>query len=85
MKPEFVLAWSNAIAQMDLEPFTAGCKVILSWSVTVEPAPEVVKSDPVMLQVLFETDADVPNATILQVAVLSEASETVLPIMSTER
>ena len=70
---------------MYLEPAIAGCKVILSWSVRAVPAPEVVKSDPVMEHVLFEVVATAPNATVLQEAVLSEASETVLPIMSTER
>ena len=85
MNPEFVLAWSNASAQMYLKPLAAGCKVIVSCSVSVVPDPEVMKSDPVMLQVLFEAAAEDPNGTVVQLAVLSEPSETVLPIMSTDR
>ena len=49
------------------------------------PDPEVVKSDPTILHVLLEAVPDEPMATVVQIAVLSEASETVRPTMSSDK
>ena len=49
------------------------------------PNPDVVKSDPIILHVLFEAVPADPMVTVVQPSELSEASETVRPTMSRDK